>query len=196
MALIDQDKCRLHRGNEQSSECNKEQERGLPRPLPRKSSEIPGMKMKTAGVFFCLSSFLSVRGLGCGHGSDSDSAGPDLGRGALKRERAGTTNSSPFLSSSLLPVVPASVPVSDHISQGRPCHDVVTNIPISQSVACDHKGFNFHHAFCPSQAPLHAGTWWTEHPPSGTSQIVCLVVTSTTSVSTSWLTQVIWPQLM
>lgn len=44
-----QDKCRLHRGDEESSECNKEKERELPRSCPGKSSEISGMKMITAG---------------------------------------------------------------------------------------------------------------------------------------------------
>lgn len=53
------DKCRLRRGNEESLECNKEKGRGLPRPLAGKSSEIARMKMKTAAVFFCRSSFAS-----------------------------------------------------------------------------------------------------------------------------------------
>lgn len=42
-------------GDEESSKCNKENERALLRPLPGKSSEIPGMEMKRAGVFsVCL----------------------------------------------------------------------------------------------------------------------------------------------
>lgn len=53
------DKYRLRRGNEESLECNKEKGRGLPRPLAGKSSEITRMKMKTAALFFCRSSFAS-----------------------------------------------------------------------------------------------------------------------------------------
>ena len=53
------DKCRLHRRAGDTSECNKEKVRELPRPLPGKSNEIPIMKIKTAGVSSCLSSSVS-----------------------------------------------------------------------------------------------------------------------------------------